>query len=80
MGQENTQAEQKDCQVTFVSNFDRRYLTFVCVGFALQLSPMLLRLALIQFISTNVTCHVVLFNIADMSCGYRPIEIDRTSE
>ena len=69
-----------NCQVTFVSNFDRRYLTFVCVGFALQLSPMLLRLALIQFISTNVTCHVVLFNIADMSCGYSPIEIDRRSE
>ena len=80
MSQENTQAEQKDCQVAFVSNIDRRDLTFVCVGFALQLSPMLVRLALIQFISTNLTCHVVLFNNADMSCGYSPIEIDRTSE
>ena len=28
----------------------------------------------------NVTCHVVLFNNADMSCGYRPIDIGRTSE
>ena len=54
MDQENTQAEQKAFQVAFVSNFDRRCLTFVCVGIALQLSAlsMLVRLALIQFIST----------------------------
>ena len=67
MGQENTQAEEKDCQVACVSNFDRCYLTFVCVWFALQLSQMLSRLALI---------HVVLFTIADMSCGYHSIEND----